>query len=344
MSTTPGYFDETILQDIRVKAAEIAFDDRLKKRFIPHIKVLDVIQQLQTARVEPLPLKYKEADLEVTWLNVCGNEVEEDENCELGGEEASSNLETYSISWNRAYKFSVDEVQFIDNDYDRDEAVAIQFLNADKALSEAFAQYAVGRLEAFKGVNCVTDPATYTVSGHDTFIPPAYWDADLIAYMQRVSVMNQFTDPVILSGVNLYDPAIIAAFNAGNADGKGDSMKYDALDIQWDLWNIESVNGTENKRTYLISQGAMAMGSRNYAPPEYDDVKNTFVRYRLPSNHTPFVYDVYYSAECSSRKNLIKHNFKLVLHADIFNNPTTCLDCGGETNTGILAFTCGSGS
>ena len=226
------------------------------------------------------------------------------------------------------------ESDFIDNEFEMNVAKAL--LAADKKMVEAFAQYAVAQLEAFKGVNEMGSTGKGVIVGGDTNIAPAYWNPTLFAYLNRVAIMNKFTNPVLISGNNLYESAFIAQMNAMNANGKGDSALFGTMPIYFDLFNIDTVN-TPDMKTYMLSMGSMAIASKAFNPnvPE-----RTFdnTRYTMRSNFMPsLVYDVWYNNSCESgASRLVQHNWTLRLTADIFNNPAGCT----LTNTGILSFEC----
>jgi len=337
MSTTAGYFDETILNNIRVKAAAIMFDDRLKQDYVANYNVVKLIESVQTASVYPsLARDKKIIGVDVMWQNVCGQSVTDNTTCVIGGSKSSTNLESYELSYEKVVNFTEDEADFIDNEFDIETAIAKQFLTADKNITENFAQYAVGRINTFSGWNVVT-AGKGTVVGADTFIPAAYWNASLAAYFSRVAILNQFTSPKMLSGNNLYEQMWVAQANAANANGKGDQIMYGGMNMYFDLFNVDTVNDPD-LQTYMISQGSLAMAYRALNP-DSPEVLQDFTRYKMKSNYLPFYYDVYYKNDCTTH-DLVSHSFKVKLNADVFLNPTGCDD----NNTGVLSFTCGTGS
>ena len=318
-------------------------DDRLRQDYIPDMDVLTTINEISTAKLYPVrATRQKLVDVEVMWQNVCGTEIEDNVTCELGGNKSSTNLQEYAMAYEKIYKFSEDEADFIDNEFDIEQAITLQFLKADMLLAEDFAQYSVGRLEAFKGVNVVT-VGKGVVVGADTFIAASYWNASLMAYFLRVSKLNKFTQAQLLSGNNLFEDYMNKNFEAGNANGSGDWKKYTSMKIAFDLVNVDLVNDPDIK-TYLLSRGSLAMANRYWNPvsPERLD---PFTRYAIPSrflkdsNGQAMWFDVFYNTECTTN-DLIQHNFKIKFRADIWLNPTGC----EEQNTGVLAFICGVNS
>ena len=334
MSTIAGYFDETILNDIRVRAAKIRFDDRVKQQYVANYDVIKAIKAVETAKVYTSKARSKEVDVEVIWQNVCGQTVEDNTTCVIGGTKSSTNIEEYALTYEKKVGFSEDEADFDDNEFDIQEAIAKQFLVADKNITEDFAQYCVSQIEAFRGWNTVTT-GKGNVVGAETYVAASYWNASLIAYFQRVATLNQFTSPVFVSGNNLYEQMFVAQANAANANGKGDAILYNKLRMYFDLFNIDTVNDPDLK-TYMLSTGSLALAHRAMNPKNVEVVNGVFSRWQMKSEYLPFYYDVFYEPECTT-DDRVQHNFKIKLNADLFLNPTGCDD----NNSGVLSFTCG---
>lgn len=343
MSTVAGVFSETGLLNLRAKADEIMFDDRIKQQFIPQIGLIDGIRAVHTAQVNPKfsqvrdsQGKSKKFDVELVWDNACGIEAQDCTVCDFGGEKLSTNAQAYSLSFCKEVQFSVDEYDYVDNELDAYMAIAKGLLRADKLLVEAYAQYVVSVLESNKGVNQMGTGSKGVVSGADTYIASHFWDAKLMAYFARVSSLNRFTNPILLSGSNLFEEYMVIQAAIQNAEGKGDAAMLKLINIYFDLFNIDSVN-TPDLVTYLISQGSVAMASRAYNPDAIEDMGPGQKRYTRQSEFIPeFKYDMFVERECSN--DMVKLNFKTKLLADLFVNPEGC----EENNTGILSFTCGA--
>lgn len=335
MSTIGGSFSETQLLQQRVLAGSLLFDDRIKQQFIPQFDVLKGIQAVQTATINSQFQRKKKYDVEIMWENFCDIVAAScSDSCDLGGNKSSTNTETYSLDCFKEVGFTMSESDFIDNEFDMNVAKAI--LAADKALVEAFAQYAVAQLEAFKGVNAMGSTGKGVIVGGDTNIKTAYWNPTLFAYLNRVAIMNKFTNPILISGNNLYEAQYVAQMNAMNANGKGDNALFGTMPIYFDLFNIDSVNDPDMK-TYMLSRGSLAIASKTFNP---DVPQTTFdsTRYTMRSNFMPSLsYDVWYNNSCESgASRLVQHNWTFRLTADIFNNPAGC----DLNNSGILSFEC----
>lgn len=334
MSTVAGAFDETLLMNFVVRASDVAFDGRVKQQFIPKWDSLKAIMAVSNARVlNPISASKKDFDVEVEWMNTCDMEVEDNVACEFDGTKSSTNVKEYKLEYEKVVRFSVDEMDFRDNRFDTEESVAKQFLTADKILVEWFNSLAIARLNTFAGINTYTGDKG-TVAGTDTFIPAAYWNADLMAYFHKVSVLNDFNSPVLLNGHNLYTQNYLAGAKSG--DVSGDVVLFGTIPSYWDLFNLDAIN--EEQVSYLIENGAIAWANKAYNPDIPQVVNGVFTRYTMQSSFAPMLkYDIFYEPECTL-EDAVKHNFKVKLKADIFINPTACT----ETNTGVLRFVCGT--
>lgn len=340
MSTIAGAFDETILLDIRAKADEIMFDDRIKQQFIPKIEAWNAIKAAQTATVLPALGRTKKVGVDVIWENYCDIDDTDNTGCTICGTKSSTNLQNYDVTWEKVVMLNFDENDFIDNEFLVNESIPKGILRAEKQLAEAFIQYAVAQIDGFSGVNTVGTLGKGTVSGTDTYIAGTDWNASLVAYLQYVAIQNRFTTPIMLSGRNLWEQMYVAVANAANADGKGTQALYGDLDMYFDLFNIDSVL-TPDYKTFMISQGALAVGNRYFNPTTTPEDVRDFWRWHQPSRFLPgFELDMFYQPSCYGDDDLIKHCFKVKLQADIWNNPEGC----EANNTGVLSFVCGSAS
>jgi len=344
MSTVSGAFSETLLRTLRVRADELMFDDRIKQQFIPQYGILDAIAAAQTAQVTPKfnsikdsQGKSKKTDIEVMWGNACEIVTQECTTCTYDGNELSTNAQTYSLDFCKEVQFGVSELSMLDNEFDWAELIAKGMLKADKELVEAFAVYSVSVLNANKGINQMGTGGKGVVSGSDTYILPAYWDAKLMAYFMRVAQLNRFTNPLLASGANLFEEYFIINKLQPDFNGKGNAALMQQFPIFFDLFNIDTVN-TPDLYTYLLSMGSVAIGNVAYNPATVETI-GAWKRWKAPSKFVPGLwYDYFYSPECEG--DLVNNRFKVKLTADVLVNPEGC----EANNTGILTFLCGEPS
>jgi hypothetical protein len=352
MSITGGEFGETRLLQQRHLADELGLDGRIKQQWIPKINMLNYINSLQTPGLNMAfnTRPKKDYDVEIMWMNTCEPFNLADENCVRGGDEPSTNAHTYKLEKRIVKGFTIRDEEFRDNEYDADVAIAKTLIQIDKLICEEFAQYATARLNLFSGVNQVTDGKGVINPIDDTItdIDPSNWSAETMAYFSRVMQINRFDNAALISGSNLYETLFVANAQRGSDTGKGDYILWNGIPIWFDLFNVDSPNGND-LFTYLVSQGALATVSKAWNPAmaKYMD----HYAYTMRSRFFPsFEYDVYYDNKCynpegeTRYKDMVVHNWKIVLTADIFKNPYGCdaieddgVQLGGE-NTGILRF------
>jgi hypothetical protein len=339
MSTTAGVFTETTLNAIRVKMAEAMLDSRVKLQYQPKADALKTLAQATTARFAPLNAREKDYDVELEWINVCRDGVVAFASCEFGGAKASTNIKKYSLTYDKAFKFSIDESDFMTNDFDFAEVMAKQILKGDVELMEAFAGYFITFLNANKGNDLFTTGAYYCATG-DAHVPAINWTANLIAYFLMMSKMNQFANPILLDGGLMYQQYLLANFNAGNDNGKGAAALYQGMPLNFDLFNPAVING-DILTDYLIETGSVSWANKVYhnagAPTINQD---GLIKFSQPSKFgdiLPLQYDIAMQPACTTN-NLTKYDVTMRLKADIFANPTGC----DANNTGILTVECGN--
>lgn len=340
MSIYKGVFTDTAIQNVRVMLEKLRMDDRVKLQFQPQVDLLAPFMSNGNPNVNIVQNskgKMKDLVVEVEWINACEIADQACTNCSEGGNELSTNTKTYTMDICREVPFTVYEYDMLTNDFDMEMLIAKGFMKADEQLSDYFATQVVAFLNTNKGVNAL-DPGTNRgcISGADTYIKAAYWNAELMGYFGRVKQRNRFTNPYILSGANLHEAALISNFNAGNADGKGTQAMFGSLPIYFDEYQIDTVN-SPTLITYMIQPYTYAVANKAYYTPSpitYDFGK----RWSITSKFIPgFEYDVHYSNTCDSNTGFPVHNFTVKLKSGIYINPEACDD----NNTGILTFLCG---
>lgn len=352
MSITAGEFDHTRLLQQRHFADQLLLDGRIKQQFIPKINVFNYIQSLQTAEVNKAfnTRAKKDFDVEIMWMNTCSDLTIDDASCVRGGNQASTNAKTYALENTITKGFTVYDEQFRDNEYDADMAIAKLLLQADKQISEDFSQYLVGQLALFSGVNQVTNGKGVINPVDDTItdIDPSDWTAEIMAYFARVMQLNRFSNAALITGSNLFETIYVARANNANSEGKGDYILWNDMPIWFDLFNVDAVTDPD-LYTFMVEQGSIALANKAFNPTMAKYLDHW--AYTMPSKFMPgMVYDVWYDNACneseSARYNdMVVHNWKIKLRADLFLNPYGCdaeedgdgVQTGGE-NSGVLRF------
>ncbi len=359
MSITGGEFNETLLLQSRDRADRMMLDDRIRQQFIPKIAIYNYINGLQTATLNSAlnARPGKELDVEIMWMNACEDFSMDDDSCKLGDKEVSTNTQTYTLSKRIAKGFQIKDYIFRDNEFNAEEAIAKAMLQIDKQIAEEFSRHLVGKLDEFSGVNQIDSAENRLIDGNTTFIPPEEWTAELMAYFARAAIMNRFSNPVMLTGHNMWESLYVARAKQGDFDAGKDYVLWNGMPIWFDLFNMDTT--LDDYTTFMVSQGAVAMASKTWFP---DSPFRSFtdMRYTMPSRFlSGMKYDVLYSNRCYPQetadskqyaaaehyqKDTLLHQWKVVLTADLFLNPFGCDateddddDLGGE-NSGILKF------
>lgn len=332
MAFVAGDFTASQLSAAILKADNMWADSMLKADYTANVEVVTALRAEQTANVSILENKDKDRNVKIHWLATCGNEVEDDDDdtCTIGGAEAGVDSKEYALTIKKKYGFSIKEDTFRTNEYNMEDVVARCFLDADKALSEAIAVSAVARVDSFKGVNQAA-AGIGTVVGSETEVHSADWTSRLFAYLTKVSKLNKFSSPFLLSGDNLFEERLVTMLSEANANGKGDKMLFSLLRTYFDLFNVDTVLSPLQK-TFMINRGAIAFASKakyTAVPIKYKEQD----RWSIESRNLPGVrYDVYYTNKCT--EDDMQHDFTVRAWYDFYNNPTGCT----ATNTGVLSF------
>lgn len=330
-----AYFDNSILAKVLLRADEMWQDGIHSADFVSNVDVVKAIASEQTAVIKELS-EGKDRDVDVTWIKPVSTTVaDETDDCSIGGDDLTSGVSSYSLSYAKTAGFSIPEKKFRSNAFDLVDAVTIGLLSSAKALEEDFAQHVVGQLESYKGTNQL-DGFQGTVNGGtgDTDIATADWDENLFAYFVQAAVLNSMNNPYLLTGSSFFQETWNAMMDEANADGKGTARKFNSLRKYTDLFNIDlyhATNGSSELKSYLVNRGALALAFKAYYGPEptvYFDQQ----RFSIESRNIPGLrFDVYYTNACST--NEMSHSWSLHMKGDVLLNPTISTDL-----TGVLAF------
>lgn len=333
MAIAAGDFSASQLTKAILKADQMWGDSMLAADWKANVDVYKAIKAEQTANVTLVEDSEKDYDVRVIWVNPSAQAAEDDDDdCDVGGDELHSDKKDYSLTVGKKWGFTVDEKVWRTNNFSMEDAVAKGFLQADKELSNAVCAHIVARIESFKGVNPVTD-GVGTPVGSETEISATDWNERLFAYLYRVGLLNQFGNPFLLSGSNLFEERIITLLAAKNANGVGAAELYKLIRTYFDIFNVDTILSPDQK-TYMINRGAIAFASKSYesaTPKVYTGAGLT--RYSIASRNLEGVrFDVTYTNRCTS--NTMKHDFTVRAKFDTFLNPLG-LDA---TRTGVLSF------
>jgi hypothetical protein len=317
-------------------------DSAKQKDYIANVDALTAIRENQTVRIAELENPAKNKTVTIYWPEFCSPTTQASTDvCAAGGNKPGTSCQDYALSIEREAVFSIDTLNYRTLAPTYEEALAVAFLANMQALDEYLAQQAITKLHTGKGVNLFTG-SKGTVSGFETSIPAAYWNASLMGYFHLVAKKNKMTSPYVVSGTNLYEAYWNAQTNSGNADGKGAKTAFDSLKFYFDINNMSTVVGEE--ATFLVNKNALAFHNKAFWDWTATDAKadmfggvggNVGKVYKIESKNLPGVfYDVTHQIACSG--NVITENFKIKFTGDIFRNPVPC----NPNSTNILEFVC----
>jgi hypothetical protein len=338
-----GLFTCSALAEVQLKAEQIWADNASNKDYLAEVGTLTAIRSEQSAQLSALQDPDKDNTVKIIWVKDCDETVAAcTDECSVGGNELESACDTHALDLCGKVGFTIDEKDLRSNVISKEELVAKAFLRKIKLLDEDLAQTAVNKIYSFKGRN-VYAGGKGTISGFDTKVNPAYWNASLFSYLALVAKKNKFASPYLLSGTNLYEAYWNAKMNGANSDGKGAVNMFDSMKMYFDVFNIDAELDPA-KYTFMLDKSAMAFFSKNYypyAPGSSESMQwggvggSVGAKYQVPSKNLPGVfYDVTYKVRCVG--NEIKHDWSIQYKAGIFRNPVGC----DLNNTGILAFKC----
>lgn len=342
-------FSNSQLLDFNLKAENVWSNGTQAQNFVSHADSAKALLEHQTATFKELDDKDKDHKVKIMWLDACAIEDEDCvENCTLDGDPLNDNYKDYEYDMCRKVDFSVNRDTLRSSQYNRDEVIAKGLAMAIKRLDEWWAVQVLLKAKAFAGVNVAASPWTFDDATMTTQVPTASYNLTMIAYLIKQAMLNQMNAPFYLEKGDLFVPVKNAEFDNGNADGKGNNARANALDMTFDMWNFAKSGITEDM--FAIDSSAMAMKTyaRNPDTPTLlgGDIQQTI--YTVASQMLPGVrYDVYYGLTCQSAtvggkiRTQYVDTWRLETTGLIALNPEACeVTVGGETYnpTGVLSY------
>jgi len=329
------------LTSIQIFADDIWNDNASQKQYIARAEAAKAIMSEQTVTLEQLKDHDKDNVVKLQWVDMCANTVEDYvAECDFDGALGKITCKEYEILEAKQSKYSITEEKFRGSTADIQMLIAKGWLTALKKLDEEIAKAAIAKVDSFVGVNAYTG-APGQVVGLDTFIPPAHWGPEIMAYFAEVAIMNSSDDTYILDGNNLFRQTWLAQFKALNQNEKDGKAMLETIRTYHDLFNMSAVVGSD--KLFMIDKNAVAIITNNRYSTERS-IQNgaNRTRFSVPSrNLAGVIYDVVYTTKCiiTDGEEDIQHNWKFIARFDTFLNPTSSCD---PNNTGVLSFTCGS--
>lgn len=350
-----GVFTASELLQVRLKAEQMWTDSQYAASLAPEAEAAKAVLQHQTARFQVLDNVDKDQKIRVTFIDACGVEAADCvDTCDIVGDELSTGSKEYEPNICKEAAFSVDVTKLRTNDYGQEEIVARGLAAAVKALDEFWAQKVLAKTKTFAGVNVAPAPFTYDNTEKTTkfpAVPEGRSKLQLLANFIQQAKLNRIASPYIIDNGTFFVDMMNAAFDSGNAEGKGYAARLTALGnmLHDDQFNFAAAGLTDS--LFMIGAGAIAFKTVNKHPDTPTliggNVQETL--YTVPSNALPGVkYDVTYTINCvitGSKKHNV-HVWQLRTNGLIELNPEGCpvtAQVDGSptvvTPTGVLSYT-----
>lgn len=339
-------FTNSQLAKVQLKGEEIMADGQIADQYIANAEAARAILENQTIEVKPLsddPKKDK--DVEVTFIDTCGIEDQEcpADVCNFTSPELATKKVPFLLNLCRASFFSVDETDVAKSIYGKDDAVAKGQLTALNKLDEYVSRQALIALNANAGTNLYPLPYSYDPATKSTDIPEADYNRKIVPYFEKMAMMHKIPQPYYIDNGQLWIDWRNAQLDAGNADGRGDKARVDAIKLYFDMFGFAAAGITPDD-TFLVGKHAVGIAHRTFNENYVDNavtlnLKNgNQTRYKVTSNNLvasggkSIEYDAYYQIECSGKR--VKHSWMFVYTGGIFVAPEGCT----EGVTGIMSF------
>lgn len=345
-----GEFSPSALLQIRMKAEQMWSDSAYEASLTPHAEAAVAVLNNQTARFTPLQDRNKDHKIGVTWVDVCGVEVDDCvSNCDLEEPELETKIEEYEPDTCKKVGFSIDAEKLRTNDYGIDELTGRGFASRIRALDEFWATQTLAKLKEFAGYNAYPAPFTYDPTDRTTEVPAANYNVKIVANMLQQAMLNHMGNPYFIDNGTLYLEWMNAQLDAGNAEGKGNQNRINQLRMYFDQFNFAKAGLDED--TFMVAPSAIAFQTKNRNPdaPTVMGGKIQQTLFTVPSISLPGVrYDAYYTLDCKTveGKAHYMHTWRFETNGGIWLNPNGCpvtLTVEGEpvevTPTGILSYT-----
>jgi hypothetical protein len=316
------------------------------ERWLDPIKNIDLIANAdaakavlenQTVKLGELQSKDKKRVISLEWLTDCDSETTDcTDDCTIDGSDATPECKEYEISCLQEIAFKVGDRAYRERTINVQESIAFLLEKKMKLIDEWIAAYILTALHTNAGTNVYTG-GFGTVAGTTTTIAAINWGDPIWGYFALATKMNQFSNPYMITGTNLFQLVYNRQAEYANADGKGNVNKMGLLQnrIYFDPFNVESVAANH---TFLIHKNAAAFVGKAWYPlggANAVELVPGQMAYSLNSRNLPgVIYDIFTQRTCLNNEYYTA--FKVQLHGVFALNPTPCSD----TNTGILQFVC----
>lgn len=332
-------FDKALLANVNIKIDQMAADANLRKQYQPQIEALRIVQQNQTASLNPVLNELTRADknlegkVYVNWLTANSLVVEAvEENCNIDGPGLDSDNKPYDLTMRFKTDFSYDEDQLKNTIYTPEEVQAMGFLRAFQLLDEEYAKRVIAKLDAYAGTNQFLGGFTFATGA--TQVPAASYNVALFPYLAQAAIVNRLTNYYLIDNGSLFAEKFLA--DAGQVvNGVSNANLYNQFKIAFDLINFAKAAIPTD--TLLVDSNSIFFATKtrytNTVP--FERKADQFV-YTRRSPFSGIEYDVYAQRRCevtADAYNLdhMVHTFRIQTKGDLLQAPEA-------TYASVLAF------
>ena len=178
----------------------------------------------------------------MTWLLNCRQvPAAFDTDCTHTGPSSSTFRETAKIDQCIQNTFQEPYDAWRSNEFGLKDALASQLQRLMKDHLEYVEQYSVGVINSNAGINSSVSNPLWTGTGTTVVTIPAdqITSTAIFGPLMRNAVRNRFNNPYGLSGEALAQLDYLARTNSGNAEGKGDALRIQAMRMYFDYFNVD---------------------------------------------------------------------------------------------------------
>lgn len=340
---TMGNIDCARLLNVKEKIVEIWNDTGAREaEYVADVEPAMAILDNQTADFKVLTQPDKDREVDIWWVEDCDDEdpsEEEDDQCEIDGEEAGTLCAHYALSEKFYKSFVVTEEKFRTSNLTYEEYVAKIMMKKMKLMDEFWAKKALAAMALASGVNKYA--GQYQVVGNKTYIPPVAWNSDVFGYLDTALWMNKLGMSKMLTGTLLKQHYWKTGMESTNPSGAAEVAKMTAFGVPYFGRKVDAILGY--KAAFLFNPNALALVHKTrhsiYGPEGRKVAQNgggEIILSTVQSRNLPkLTYDLYVDEKCVGDD--IRHGYKIKTRGDIFQNPSGC----DNDLTGVLQFVCG---
>lgn len=343
MSTTDGYFDETLLLNRIARVSAMGANSRLNADNQAWFNTVRAIAENNRWQFGELMRSDKDVTVQGIYTHLCANNAGDytaDNYCTQTCGEPSTNAKNFTMPTPIFDCFTLNENIGRTNEINMDELFMTSRMGVERNLLQLLSQRIISTvIEPNLGVNAYT-LGKGTINGTDTEFASAYWNANLVPEIMQTAMRNKFNDYYLLDSGLLYNSMMMANFNRGNANGSGDFAAFGALKYYADTFNIDAVN-TPDRVMYIIEPNAIGFMTKSHLPNITQTAPKQVAadewRWSESSMMFPNIsFDVHMTIACDPLTDQKVTTYKYILRWGAWINPTGC----DTTNTGILRTVC----